>query len=474
MHKYILKCFITFSLIASGIESVSSQSIQDVSLKHDSLFQYSTTLKKLDSLLANITQQKSISDTGFYKSYTNAEELSLEKLINLGLNNNPELKNINYISQSERLNAEESGWLMDPMFEVEADDIQSNFKKIRMINFYASQNFPFPGKLKLSQKSNLYSSKMLNEEYKSAGNDIIYNIKLNYYDLYLNSQKIKINKDNQLIVKSLITAAEIKYSISKGMQQEIFKSQVELSRLKSEEFILLQQKKIILSNLSGLTKNNLDSNSKITFNGFDMNYLNGSWIFKLDDSSVINLTNYAFDNLSDLKALRLKILMNDAQIEKTKLDYLPDFNLKVGYKIFPYEEHNAFSIMLGVNIPFAPWSSGKYDLRLQKEKVNLKSTYEEYDIKRNEIQKEIKNTIEMIKSTRSTMFFYNDVLIPQSENTFKSTIYSYENDMTTFLDVLDSYRMYQDAKLMFHESQNMLLKALNDLEKITGLNIKNQ
>jgi len=473
MYKNILKRFITFMLLASGFESLNSQTVLDENLENDSLFRYATTLKELDSLLGNISQKKIIPDTSFYKSYTNIEELSLDKLIKLAINNNPELKNISYKSESERLKAEESGWLMDPMFEIEGDDIESNFKSLRMLNFYASQSFPFPGKLRLTKESNLYSSRMLNEEYKFTGGDIIYRIKLNYYDLYLNSQKIKINKDNQLIVKSLTTAAEIKYSISKGMQQEIFKSQIELSRLRNELYILLQQEKIILSNLSELTKNNLDTNSKITFTGFDINYLTQEWVFDFDEGSITNLTNYAFDNRTDLKALRLKMLMNNTEIEKSKLDYLPDFNLRLGYKIFPHEDHNAFSIMFGVNVPFAPWSSGKYDLRIQKEKINLKSTYEEFDTKRNEIQKEIKNTIEIIKSARETMVFYEDVMIPQSENTFKSTLYSYENDMTSFLDMLDSYKIYQDAKLMFHESQNMLLNALNELEKITGLSIKN-
>ena len=71
------------------------------------------------------------------------------------------------------------------------------------------------------------------------------------------------------------------------------------------------------------------------------------------------------------------------------------------------------------------------------------------------------------------MLYYHDILLPQTENSLKSTQYNYENNMTTFLDLLDSYRMYLDAQNMFYESVTMYLKMISDLEKITGMNFKN-
>jgi outer membrane protein TolC len=65
-----------------------------------------------------------------------------------------------------------------------------------------------------------------------------------------------------------------------------------------------------------------------------------------------------------------------------------------------------------------------------------------------------------------------DVMIPQTENSLKSTQYSYESGMASFLELLDSYRMYQEAKLMYYESVNMFLKMLTDLERVTGMNLK--
>lgn len=72
------------------------------------------------------------------------------------------------------------------------------------------------------------------------------------------------------------------------------------------------------------------------------------------------------------------------------------------------------------------------------------------------------------------MNYYHSVVIPQTENSLRSSQSSYENNLTTFLDLLDSYRMYQDARLMYYDSMNMYLKMIAELEKVTGMNFKKQ
>ncbi len=165
--------------------------------------------------------------------------------------------------------------------------------------------------------------------------------------------------------------------------------------------------------------------------------------------------------------------MNKTDLEMAKLSRMPDFNLKLGYKILPFEEKNAFNIMLGVSIPIAPWTSGKYDYSVKKSEVKIKATNEEIDTKKNEIRNEVVNSVNSLLSAKQTMNYYYTVMIPQTENSLKATQYNYENNMTSFVDLFDSYRMYQEAKLMFYDSVVMYLKMIADIEKATGMNFKN-
>src|SRR5471030_2063106 len=100
---------------------------------------------------------------------------------------------------------------------------------------------------------------------------------------------------------------------------------------------------------------------------------------------------------------------------------MPDFSLKLGYKILPFEDKNAFDFMVGVTIPFAPWSSGKYDAMVQKSIINIKASTSEYDTKKNEIRNEVTSAYNMLQSGREALRYYYYELIPQTENSLKST-----------------------------------------------------
>ena len=128
--------------------------------------------------------------------------------------------------------------------------------------------------------------------------------------------------------------------------------------------------------------------------------------------------------------------------------------------------------MFGINVPIAPWTSGKYDYSIQKSEINIKTSRQELESKKNEIRNEITTIVNNIKSAKETMNYYYGVMIPQTENTLKSTQYNYETGMTGILDLLDSYKMYQEAWIMYYESVSMYLKMIGELENAAGLNLK--
>ncbi len=452
--------------------SAISQSGFDTYLQKDSVYRFNSSLRVLDSLLT-IQTMESRSDTSFYNSYGKAGVFTLNQLLFAAVNNNPDLTAMQTKIDVSDFQAGEKSSLPDPMFEFELDDIMSDFKRVGMINFFVSQMFPFPGKLALENELVLKSKAMMHSQRLSMAVDIMSMIKMNYYDLYLVNRKIQINQDNQLIVKTFITATEAQYMVGKGMQQEVFKSQIEMSRLKNEEFILTQQRKNIFSELTKLTKVVVDENTRINFADIDTEYLLNKDNFDINTSKTTKLIDYAFEHRADLKTLRNKILMNQTDLEMSKINRLPDFTIKLGYKLLPFEERNAFSVMFGVNIPFAPWSSSKYDYAIKKNEVIIKSTTEELNAKKNDIRNEITAIVNNMNSLKETMNFYYGVQIPQTENTMKSAQYSYETNMGSFLDLLDAYKMYQEAKLMYYESVNMYLKMIAELEKATGINLKN-
>ncbi len=473
MYKYLLISFNIFLLLLLLKADVYTQNSFNVLLDKDSVYRYNTAIQTIDSLIRKNYESFNPKDTAFDNSFGKAEVIDLDRMVYFALTNSPELKSMQSSIESDKLLAEQKDYLPDPMFEFELDDIMSDFKQVGMINFYISQMFMFPGKLKLDKKAVLNNTVMMEYDLKNDAVSMINMVKMNYYDLYLTEQKIKINSENQLIMQNFITAAEARYSVGKGMQQEVFKSQIEFSRLQNEEYALKLQKKNILSELTRLTKVVIDENTAISFRNIDIDFLLDTDHFKLEGYDTEKLVNYAFRNRADLKSLESKVVMNKTDLEMAKLSRMPDFNLKLGYKILPFEEKNAFSFMLGVSIPIAPWTSGKYDYSIKKSEIKIKATSEEINNKKNNIRNEVVNSVNSLLSAKQTMNYYYTVMIPQTENSLKATQYNYENNMTSFVDLFDSYRMYQEAKLMFYDSVVMYLKMISDIEKATGMNFKN-
>ncbi len=251
---------------------VYTQNSFNVLLDKDSVYRYNTAIESIDSLISKNFESFNPKDTAFNNSFGKAEVIDLDRMVYFALTNSPELKSMQYSIESDKLRAEEKEYLPDPMFEFELDDIMSDFKQVGMINFYVSQMFMFPGKLELDKKAVLNNTVMMEYDLKNDAASMINMVKMNYYDLYLTEQKLKINNENQLIMQNFITAAEARYSVGKGMQQEVFKSQIEFSRLQNEQYALKLQKKNILSELTRLTKVVIDENTAISFRNIDINF----------------------------------------------------------------------------------------------------------------------------------------------------------------------------------------------------------
>src|SRR5439155_25377943 len=170
----------------------------DSYLEKDSMYRYNTSLRMLDSLISS-SIVKSVRDTSFYNSYGKADGITLSQLIYSAISNNPQLKTMEYKIDAEKVRAD-GFYLPDPVFEYEMDDLQTDLKRVGMINFYLSQSFPFPGKLSLQRKSALNSSEVINMEHHNMEVNIINSVKKNFYDIYFINQKLQLNQENQLVV----------------------------------------------------------------------------------------------------------------------------------------------------------------------------------------------------------------------------------------------------------------------------------
>ena len=257
---------------------------------------------------------------------------------------------------------------------------------------------------------------------------------------------------------------EIKYSVGKGSQYDILKSNNEYQKLLLEEIELNNNKKIFLNNLRTLTNIDLPDDFKTK---------NLNILLKINppDLDTTKLISEMRSNNTDYKLLDQQNKENKIETTISELERKPDLNLITGYKYNSGMQESFLSFGIGVELPFMPWNEKRIDAMIKEKIIMEKKINSEVKSLEVNLKNELKNIIVMINSSQEKIKYLNEVLIPQTEETFKSSLISYETASNQFIDLLDTYRsLIQNNKMMVEEETNYLI-LISNLEKIIGVQI---
>jgi outer membrane protein, heavy metal efflux system len=160
----------------------------------------------------------------------------LEQLIDEALKNNPEILAARERWRAAQARPSQVRTLPDPEISFSQRNIGSDYTtlgKEPMSNVGASfvQKIPFPGKLTLRGE---VAEKEADRE-ESSLEAIKYNIrsrvKVAFYDLYFVYKSIDTIEKDKDILEKFEKTAETRYEVGKGIQQDVLRAQVEISRL---------------------------------------------------------------------------------------------------------------------------------------------------------------------------------------------------------------------------------------------------
>ncbi|MFC2093153.1 TolC family protein [Bacteroidota bacterium] len=395
-----------------------------------------------------------------YSDSTNSN-IGLNDLIESALENNSTLDPIEFQKMAELTKTGQVDKQPAPMFDFTVDMIPTNLDQSPRYTAMFSQMLKLPGKL---EESGLVGDVKAIEQdlIKSQIQiELIKQVKENYFNLYLNERMIEFNDEFQSIVSNIIKSQEISYAVGKGKQYQILKSNNELQKLVLEQIELEENKKIFINNLSILSNYSLPENLK-TRNIDLLRHIQPPQLDTIVLISQMKQYNPVY-RLIDVKIEINRIEKNLAEYEK-----IPDLILKTGYRHVSETARNFLMFGFGIDLSFMPWNNKRINSKLE-EKIILDKKYNAvYETTEQYLTKDIQNKIVQIKSTLEKIKYLEEVLIPQTDQTFMSNFGSYETASEDFLNLLDSYRDLRNANFMLIEMETMYLKQLSELEFIIG------
>lgn len=395
-----------------------------------------------------------------------AKPLKLDELISEALQNNPQLRAARNQTAAARTRVNQASSWDAPQVGVEFFQspirVFPNPLKDQMeVDYYIQQMVPFPGKLSAMGDAAESSAKMVEQGYRELERKVLRDLKSNYYELYLVQRKIQINAENQELMRRFVDIASKQYEVGMGKQQDILRAQTELSTLVNGGLNLQKEKQVIESMLNTILSRS--PNEPLGYVA-DIEADVPRWTLE-------QLRPLALESRAELKAMSFNIDMNKAELSLSKREYYPDLMTRVMYKDMAMTSNDFWSVMIGVSIPLAPWSSGRYTSKVEEDELNVKKAEDEYASMRNMTLFEVQDALVKVQTNQNLVLLYKNTVIPQAEQTLQSTIAAYQTGKTEFLMLIDAYRMVLMSKLDYHMSVMSYMASQAALEQAVGMNI---
>ena len=392
--------------------------------------------------------------------------LNLDDLVTETLQNNPQLRSARNETGAARTKGRQVTSWDAPQIGVEfyQTPIQSFPNPIKNgmeTDYFIQQMFPFPGKLSAMGNAAENNASMVDQEYKALERRIIRDLKSAYFELFHIQRQIQVNAENQELMKKFTEITRKQYEVGMGQQADILRAQTELSTLINEGVNLLKERKVVESMIN--TTLSRPANAPLGHVP-DVEYAAPRWTFE-------QLHQLALENRPELKGMNFNIDMNKAELSGSKREYYPDIMARVTYKNMSYTKNDFWAAMVGINIPLAFWSSGKYTAKVEENELNVRKSEDDLASMRNMVSFEVQDALVKVQSNYNLVLLYKDTTIPQAEQTLQATLSAYQTGKTEFLMVIDAFRMQLMTKLDFHMAVMSYMASQAQLEQAVGLDI---
>jgi outer membrane protein TolC len=392
----------------------------------------------------------------------NAQTLSLEEVLVLVKENNPQLKM--YDADIQSMNAAASGaksW-MAPQVSTGffMTPYNSKFWKADemgpgMGNYMIGVQQMIPNASKLKADSNYMNAMSLVEaENKNYTiNQLNAVAKTNYYQWLVLNKKLKIANDNLLLLDYMIKSMEIRYQYNMDKMSAQFKATARYSELENMTVMIqneISQKRIMLNTLMARDKNTAFEIGT-TFKFVNVNGM---------PSDTASLSK----NRSDVKAIEKTIALNQLKIEAEKSKFLPEFGVKYDHMFAFGQQPQQFSLMGMVNIPM-PWSTKMNKANINSFKIKNESLNWQKQMILNEATGMILGMTNELTTLKKQYEIFEKTIIPALRGSYDSSVLAWQNNTGDLFDVLDAWEAVNMSQMDSLDKLQAIFTAKVEIER---------
>ncbi len=390
----------------------------------------------------------------------------LEEWIQEALENNPRLEAAYQRVLSAEKAIPQAGAFPDPQFifslsNLPLDSLSFDQDPMTGKVIGIMQMFPFPGKLSISTDIAEYEAAAVEYQREEIRNQIIQSVKQAYFDLYAMDRAVGTIEKNKELMEQFALVAETKYKTGSGLQQDVLRAQVEISKLE-DAFIMWRQKRLSAAfRLNALL--NRPVQTRIEKTSPELNLPNG--LLKRFSAEGIE------QNRPLLKAWNQKIQKAGTEVKLAERGVWPDFTVGASYRqrsdLVDMKQMTDFiSATLTVNIPL--YLNRKQKAKIAEQELAFKAVRSEYENVKINILSEIQSIIAELERNRKRVELYKGGLLIQARQSLESAQAGYKVGKVDFLTLINNWMMLQNYELEYFFALSHFHKSLADYERAVG------
>jgi outer membrane protein, heavy metal efflux system len=396
-----------------------------------------------------------------------ASALSLSAAVEVALADNPSLATMRSRAKAMAAIPSQVGTLPDPKLGLNAinlpvDTFNLGQEGMTQMQIGVSQAFPFPGKLGLREDAADYEAQAAGSEVDETRLWLIRSVKSSWWQLLYLDKALEIVLNNQMLLREFVEIAQTKYTVGKGLQQDVLLAQLELSRLLDQEVSIVGMRRNEEARLNALL--NWPTSRQLT-------------LARIPDSELPSLLEetelhrQAEVDRPLLIAQHNYINAARSRVDLAKKDYYPDFNVGAAYGFRSgvnngVERPDFASLLFTMSLPI--YTGTKQDRAMDQRSSELMQQNYKLQDTLEQVREEVSRAMADYRRASEQVGLYKDGIIPQARQTVDSMLAGYQVNKVDFLNLVRAqitlYNYETQYWLVFSSAQ----QALAALEAVVG------
>jgi cobalt-zinc-cadmium efflux system outer membrane protein len=391
--------------------------------------------------------------------------LQLHVLVEEALSHNPEILAAQKRLEAVRQRPAQQSALPDPMISLGWNSSGNPLPGAGLgsqptanIGVMASQEFPWPGKLRLRGDIARRDGDAEAEQYRTVELNVVSRLKQAYHRLhhaYVMQDLLERNRD---LLRNLLSVTEARYSVGKAPQQDIFKAQTQLSVMETRVIQTERERHAREAEINSLLDRPQNSplgappNEPVEPIGFTLEELQAK----------------AGEAAPQLRRDGKMLERAETALNLAHKDYYPDTTLNAGYYNMGAMPP-MYMFRADVRVPI--YYRHKQRAAETEQAAGVVEARRTYEAGSQALLYKIKDDYLTAETAAKLLDIYDKTILPQARFAVDSSLASYENGTTDFLNVLNNYMAVFDAEMTYHEQMQEFHLALTRLEELTGVEL---